>query len=134
MIKTINIGAVIDEKKEFETLIKQSPNIRYEYLIKKVADSEEVWGLYNDGWATAQDEEGNTLIPFFPKKEFAENCAKKEWAGYKAELIILDEFINDWLTGMKTDGIKPSIFPSDNTVVVNIDVLINDLENELENY
>lgn len=122
-------------KKEFEALIKQPPNIRYEYFVKKVADFEEVWGLYNDGWATAHGGEGNPLIPFFPKKEFAENCAKKEWAGYKAKAIILEEFINDWLSGMKTDGIKPSIFPTDNnTVVVNIDVLLNDLENELENY
>jgi hypothetical protein len=122
-------------KKEFEALIKQPPKIRYEYFIKKVVDFEEVWGLYNDGWAMAQDEEGNPLIPFFPKKEFAENCAKKEWAGYKAEAIILDDFINDWLTGMKTDGNKPSIFPTDDdTAVVNIDVLLNDIENELENY
>ena len=122
-------------KKEFEALIKQPPNIRYEYFVKKVTDFEEVWSLYNDGWATAHSGEGNALMPFFPKKEFAENCAKKEWAGYKAKAIILEEFINDWLSGMKTDRIKPSIFPTaDDTVVVNIDVLLNDLENELENY
>jgi hypothetical protein len=56
-------------QKEFESVIKQPPNIRYEYFIKKVADYEEVWGLYDDGWATAQDDDGNILIPFFPKKE-----------------------------------------------------------------
>ncbi|MGX2959776.1 DUF2750 domain-containing protein [Peribacillus sp. JNUCC 23] len=122
-------------KKEFEAVIKQPPNVRYEYFIKKVVDFEEVWGLYNDGWATAQDEEGNTLIPFFPKEEFANNCAKNEWSGYTAEAIDLDVFMDKWLTGMNSDGIKPSIFPTDdNTVLVNIDVIINDLETELENY
>jgi hypothetical protein len=122
-------------KKEFETVIKQPPNIRYEYFIKKVVDFERVWGLYNDGWATAKDKEDNALIPFFPKKEFAEICAKNEWSGYKAEPIDLDDFIDKWLTGMKNDGIKPSIFPTDDdTVVVSIDVILNDLETELENY
>ncbi|WP_245805776.1 DUF2750 domain-containing protein [Bacillus alkalicellulosilyticus] len=42
-------------KSEFEAVINKSPNIRYEYFIKKVVDFEEVWGLYNGGWATALD-------------------------------------------------------------------------------
>lgn len=122
-------------KKEFEGVIKQPPNIRYEYFIKKVVDFEEVWGLYNDGWATAQDEEGNTLIPFFPKEEFAEIYAKNEWSGCKAKPIDLDDFIDKWLIGMERDGVKPSIFPTDDdTAVVNIDVILKDLETELENY
>jgi hypothetical protein len=122
-------------KKEFEAVIKQPPNIRYEYFIKKVVDSEEVWGLYNDGWATAQDEEGKMLIPFFPKKEFAEFFGKNEWLGCKAKLIDLDYFIDKWLTGMKKDGIKPSIFPTDDdTALVNIDVLLHDLEAEIGKY
>jgi len=112
--------------KEFAAVIKQPPNIRYEYFIKKVVDFEEVWGLYNDGWATALDLEGNQLIPFFPKKDFAASCAKNEWAGYKPKAIDLTEFINDWLFGMSKDGIKPSIFPNDdNTVVLNIEVLLS---------
>jgi hypothetical protein len=40
------------DKKEFEALLNQPTNIRYEYFIKKVVDFEEVWGLYNDGWTT----------------------------------------------------------------------------------
>ncbi|MEK3798103.1 DUF2750 domain-containing protein [Peribacillus sp. FSL H8-0477] len=77
-------------KREFEAVIKQPPYIRYEYFIKKVIDYEEVWALYNDGWVTAQDEKGNTLIPFFPKEEFAESCTKSEWIDFKAKLINLD--------------------------------------------
>lgn len=122
-------------QKEFESVIKQPPNIRYEYFIKKVADYEEVWGLYNDGWATAKDDGGNTLIPFFPKKEFAEYCAVNEWETFQAEPIDLDQFIEDWLIGMKKDRVSPSIFPTnEDSVVVEIDVLLRDLNNELENY
>lgn len=37
-------------------------------ILLKVADHEEIWGLYNYRWATAQGIYGNILIPFFPKK------------------------------------------------------------------
>ena len=123
------------DRKEFEAVIKQLPHIRYEYFIKKVVDFEEVWGLYNNGWATSQDEKGNSLIPFFPKSEFAEDCAKNEWSGYIAKPIELNNFIDKWLTGMDSDGIRPSIFPTDaDTAVVEIDVILRDLLTELEIY
>ncbi len=121
--------------KEFEAVIKQPPNIRYEYFIKKVADYGEVWGLYNDGWATADDGYGNSCLPFFPRKEFAQNNAIEEWLGYEPESIDVYEFIEDWLTGMKEDKIKVSVFPNDNdTAIVEVDVLLRDLEEDLAKY
>ncbi|WP_148631141.1 DUF2750 domain-containing protein [Bacillus sp. E214] len=122
-------------QKELDSIIKQPSNIRYEYFIKKVADYEEVWGLYDDGWATAQDDDGNMLIPFFPRKEFAEYCAVNEWNNFKAEPIDLNEFIENWLVGMRKDRVKPSVFPiNEDSVMVEIDVLLRDLNSELENY
>jgi hypothetical protein len=122
-------------KKEFEALVQKPANIRYEYFIKKVVDAEEVWGLYEDGWATAQDEEGNMVIPFFPKREFAEHTARNEWEGCKAVAIDLDDFMDEWLVGMKKDNVRPSIFPTDeDAALVEIDVLLKDLNSELENY
>lgn len=121
--------------KEFEAIIKLPANIRYEYFIKKVADYEEVWALYDDGFVTAIDENGNKVIPFFPKKEFAQNYAKLEWAICKPITIELDDFINKWLPGMEKDEIKPAIFPVDDKMaVVEYELLIRDLETELENY
>ncbi|MBT2636929.1 DUF2750 domain-containing protein [Bacillus sp. ISL-39] len=120
---------------EFETVIKQTAAIRYEYFIKKAADYEEVWGLYNKGWATAQDDMRNILIPFFPNEKFAETFAKNEWEGFRAKKIELDNFLEKWLPGMKSDGVKPSIFPTDtDSAVMDVDTLVKDLEAELENY
>jgi hypothetical protein len=122
-------------QKEFASVIKQPPSVRYSYFIKKVADYEEVWSLYDHGWATARDDEGNMLIPFFPKKEYAEYCAVSEWKNFKAEPIDLYEFIDKWLVGMREDRVRPSIFPTnEDAVLVEIDVLLRDLNNELENY
>lgn len=122
-------------KKEFEAVLKQAPNIRYEYFIKKVADSEEVWGLYDEGWATADDGEGNVCLPFFPKKEFAQHNAVGEWANYQPKSIDVYEFFEQWLVGMKRDKIKASIFPNGiNSSLVEIDVLLRDLKKELAKY
>ncbi|MEK3808142.1 DUF2750 domain-containing protein [Bacillus sp. FSL H8-0547] len=120
---------------EINAVLKLPSNVRYEYFIKRVTDYEEVWSLFSDGWATFRDEDGKLLIPFFPKKEFAEISAEKEWASYKARSISLDDFIEKWLPGMKKNGIIPSIFPLGNDMeAVSIDVLLKDLEMELENY
>lgn len=49
--------------------------------------------------------------------------------------IDLYEFMNEWLPGMKSDGIKPSIFWNNvDSVVVDTERLKKDLDEELENY
>jgi hypothetical protein len=68
------------------------------------------------------------LIPFFPKKDYAEYCAVNEWRNFKAKSIGLYDFIDKWLVGMKKDGVKPSIFPTNQvSVVVEIEPLLRDL-------
>ncbi|WP_235860371.1 DUF2750 domain-containing protein [Rossellomorea aquimaris] len=79
--------------KEIEVVSNLPASKRYEYFIKKVTDFEEVWGLYYDGWAILEDDNGNTLMPFWPKKEFANLCAVDEWNDYKAEQIELEDFM-----------------------------------------
>ncbi|MBP7901617.1 MAG: DUF2750 domain-containing protein [Spirochaetes bacterium] len=121
--------------KEFDAVIKLSAKKRYEYFIKKVADAEEVWGLFQDGWATTEDGCGNILVPFWPKKKFAEYCAIEGWECHVPKRIELDKFIDEWLPGMKKDGTRPSIFWNNiDSAVVEINILLNDLTSELDNY
>lgn len=122
-------------QKEYEAVVKLPAAKRYEYFVKKIVDFEEVWGLYDDGWATTKDDSGYVLIPFWPKKEFAQYCAIEEWTNYQPKKIELDEFLEEWLPGMKEDGNKPSIFwNNDDAALVDVDILLQDLRNELENY
>lgn len=122
-------------QKELEIVLKLEGPKRYEYFIKKIVDFEELWGLYNDGWAMTCDDNYNEMIPLWPKKEFAEFCAINEWEKYKAKSINLYDFIDKWLPDMKKKFIKPSIFWNNNdSVVLAIDDLIKDLNEELENY
>jgi Protein of unknown function (DUF2750) len=121
--------------KEIEVVSNLPASKRYEYFIKKVMDFEEVWGLYYDGWAILEDDNGNPLMPFWPKKEFANLCAVDEWNDYKAEQIELEDFMQVWLPGMKIDDIKPSIFWNNaDSALLDIDKLIVDLEDELRKY
>ncbi|KNF08174.1 protein of unknown function DUF2750 [Gottschalkia purinilytica] len=121
--------------KEFESVLKLPRAKRYSYFIKKVVDYEEVWGLYDDGWAVSEDDDGNMLLPLWPRKEFAEFCAKHEWENYKPKKIDLYEFMNDWLPAMKEDSLKPSIFFNNiDSIKLEIDTLLNDLNLELEDY
>ena len=122
-------------EKELNSVLKLPSSKRYEYFIKKICDWEEVWTLYNEGFATISDDEGNILVPFWPAKRYAEFFANEEWAGYKPEMIVLDDFIDKWLPGMLKDGYKPAIFwNSHNSAVTKIENLLRDIEEELENY
>ncbi|MEN6316564.1 MAG: DUF2750 domain-containing protein [Clostridiaceae bacterium] len=122
--------------KEIESVSKLSGSKRYEYFIKKVADFEEVWGLYDNGWAVGESSDGNINIPFWPKKEFAQLCSKEAWTGYLPKRITLEDFMNNWLPGMNRDNRKPAIFytEEDKGVVIEITRLLNDLEEELMKY
>jgi hypothetical protein len=129
-------GYQMAHKRGFEAVSKLPGAKRYEYFIKKVADNEILWGLYNDGWAMVADDNGNEMIPFWPREEFADACCLNDWRYFKAEEIDLYEFIEGWLVDMKEDGLLTAIFytKDDKGVVVEPDKLLEDLNEELENY
>lgn len=128
-------GEIKMNKKEIESVIRLDANKRYEYFIKKVVDMEEVWGLFNDGWATSDNGKGEKFIPFWPSKEFAELCAIEEWEGYIPEAIELDEFVEEWLIGMEEDEYKISIFSNNkDAITLEIDILTKDLNEEISKY
>lgn len=122
--------------KEIEAVVNSSAPKRYEYFIKKVADFEEIWGLFSEGWAIVGDSEGNIKIPFWPKKEFAEICAAGIWRLYVPKSIPLEDFMSKWLPGMEKDNREAAVFYTNNDVGVSVDVkrLKNDLELELKKY
>lgn len=120
---------------EIDAVIKLPASKRYEYFIKKVSDFEEVWGLYRDGWVQTGDGK-HTYIPFWPKKEFAELCATKEWDDCTPKRIQLEDFMAKWLPGMQKDLISPCVFllPENDGMIVSCNRLLSDLSEELDKY
>jgi len=123
-------------QKQIEAVTALLGQKRYETFVKTIADWEEVWGLYQDGWALAETDDGKQVFPLWPAKEYAQLCAKKEWAGYEPKSFSLEDFMGELLPNLKDDGVLPGIFytPSDNGVTPTVDQLLADLNEELENY
>lgn len=78
---------------------------RFEHFIKVVADWQEVWGLYQDGWALAAADNGTTVFPLWPAKVYAQVCVANEWAGYEPRSISLSDFTEVLLPKLKLDGV-----------------------------
>ncbi|MGH9765174.1 MAG: DUF2750 domain-containing protein [Blastocatellia bacterium] len=109
---------------------------RYEHFIKQVADSQQAWGLYKDGWALAASDDGTPLLPLWPAEEYAALCAVSDWAGYVPSRIPLDELTTELLPGLERDRILPAVFftPDDRGVIPRIEELLGDLDEELRHY
>lgn len=122
--------------KEIKAVISLAGPQRFVRFVKMVADRQIVWGLYKDGWALAQSEEGENIFPLWPSKEYAELCAVAEWSEYQAEPIELDSFLSTLLPQLAIDGVLPGVFytPTDQGVTPSADVLQAAIEKELENY
>jgi len=123
--------------KQIESVLALEGPKRYEHFIKRVADSQRVWGLYNDGWALAEaNEDGVRVFPLWPDEDYAEMCAKDEWSEFEPKPIPLDEFLDEVLPGMEEDRIIPGVFwkPDGNAVTPTPAQLAAHLQEELEEY
>jgi hypothetical protein len=126
----------VDINKKIENLMNLSEKEKYNYFIRKVVDFEEIWGLYNNGWALLGDEKNNQVCVFWPEKELAELCAIGKWNGYEACVIDLNDFLEKWITGMEKDNFLVSIFYNNQSMGKTVlpQQLRNDLIKELEQY
>ena len=123
-------------QKKIEAVIALPGPKAYEYFIKRVADWEEAWSLYQDGWALGETDEGARTFPLWPAKDYARLCAIEEWGGYEPVAIPLDELMDELLPNLKQDNVLPSVFPRPSGIAVHreVDVLLCDLRRELSQY
>lgn len=121
--------------KEFNAIVSRPADLRYEYFVKKTADSEMLWGLYEEGWAMTTDSSGTALLPLWPKSEFALHCAIDEWNGYTSRPLDLHAFIEKILPRLDQDGVKTAIFYNNSdSAVVEASKLMEDLREALGKY
>jgi len=83
---------------------------RYEYFVKRVAETGVVWSLFRQGWALAKKEDGTLVFPLWPDREFATICADYEWTGYEPASFSLDELVDELLPQLEQDGIVTGVF------------------------
>jgi hypothetical protein len=109
---------------------------RYAHFVKKVADQEELWSLWDDGWALAKGDDARELIPVWPHAKYAVACATGSWKGSVPKPIALEAWMQRWTPGAIRDGRLIAVFPTpENTgIMVEAGQLAADIEAELESY
>lgn len=122
--------------KQIAAVIALQSKDRYEHFIKVIADWQEVWALYQNGWALAGADDGATVFPLWPAREYAQLCAEGEWKGYEPRAISLNELMDDLLPKLKKDGLLPGVFytPSNKGLTPSVDEFKSAIEAELSNY
>ncbi|PCE29565.1 DUF2750 domain-containing protein [Burkholderia ubonensis] len=95
---------------KLDNILKLDTHARVDYFVRKVADFEVVWGLFDEGWACARHG-GATVMPFWPEAAFAGRCAEGAWSGFRPSAIALADFLSRWLPGMARDGRLCAVFP-----------------------
>jgi hypothetical protein len=106
---------------------------RYLRFVQQVVETDEVWGLYRDGWALAKTDDGALVFAMWPASEFADLCAEYEWDGYEPQSFPLDDLMSDLLPQLEEDGVLPGIFytPGDRGLTPTPYMLRVDLERAL---
>ncbi|GMG87976.1 DUF2750 domain-containing protein [Biformimicrobium ophioploci] len=65
----------------------------------------------DEGFALCASERSDNadVMPFWSQRAFAEALVADDWADYKVVAIDMEEFVDDWLTGMHDDVIMVGI-------------------------
>lgn len=126
----------IPKPKEIEAVLKPDGAARFAHFIKRVADMEAVWGLWDGGWVTVSDNEGSLAMPLWPAREYAELCREAEWAASEARSINTDTLRRDLLPKLAAEGVQIAVFPTPGGkgVIVAVERLTGALEEELALY
>ena len=121
---------------KIKNVLNLSSEDRYGYFIRKVADSEEVWIIKEEGkYVTLGDDSEQIIIPVFPEKEFADLLLNDDWEKCTVEKLDLHMFM-DWLDELQQDEVKIAGFPKNDfkAVVVEPEEMKNHLLFELQQY
>lgn len=121
---------------EIESVLKLEGEQRYKYFIKKIVGNDEVWGLYNNGWALVSDDNGDKLFPIWPAKEYAKLCSNSGWENYQPQSFTIDSFLEDLLPQLHSNKMLFAVFitPSSLGVTPTLEQIENDINTELMKY
>lgn len=86
---------------------------KHNTFVKKIVETKVVYSLENEeGFATSysneyehEDGEPVEIICFWSEKADAEACAKDNWEGYTVAQLQLEEFVEEWCSGMYEDNL-----------------------------
>ena len=80
--------------KEISSMLAQSPDVRYSYSLKRIADNGYLWYMSSDNSYMCIQDEDIRLFPVWPFKEYAEKFVSSMSNGHKynSSKLSLEEF------------------------------------------
>ncbi len=124
--------------KEIETLMSCNPDVRYQYTIKRIADTETLWTLGVDNQIFAIQKSGEDyLLPIWSSKEFAIIFGSTFMKEYNCFPISLDNFEESIIDIICENGYLLNVFPTQTEEigkVVGINSFSEDLSAALSEY
>ena len=124
--------------KEIETLMSCNPDVRYQYTIKRIADTETLWTLDVDNQTFAIQKSGEDyLLPIWSSKEFAIIFGSTFMKEYNCFPISLDNFEESIIDIICENGYLLNVFPTQTEEigkVVGINSFSEDLSAALSEY
>lgn len=121
--------------KQIEAVLELSAPKRYDHFIKVVADREQAWGLFSEGWALAATN-GIPVFPLWPAKVYAELAATGDWAGYAPRGIGTEDLLEGLLPSLVERQTLLGVFPtpSDKGIITSTTTFESDLRSELAKF
>ena len=97
---------------QYEAVLSESDEKRYEHFVKRCADWGEVWLLKRgeSDWAITRGRTGDSLA-VWPHPRYAEACAVGEWDDREPASVAVDAFLDDFIPSLVSDGLQVSVFP-----------------------
>jgi hypothetical protein len=126
----------ITTPKEIESVLRLEGPQRFAHFVKRMADEQRVWGLWDDGWASMEDDDGVMVLPVWPAREYAELFVNGDWSSYVPTEMPLDEFLDEMIPEVAEQSALVGVFPTPTgkSVTPPLPELEEALREELTNY
>jgi hypothetical protein len=122
---------------EFVSVLGLVAQKRYEYLVKKVTDWEELWLIGSaKGIATFVGDNGQILIPVWPHERYAKSCCIDDYSDCSPEAVSIVDWLNLWLPDLEQADQDVAVFPTpqNKAIIVKARLFRQHLEEEMERY
>ncbi len=124
---------------DFEQIIQLGCAERYDLCLAMIAEERDIWiavDANNEFLIIESDEENLETLPIWPSAEFAEEYCKLLDDKLVAKAISVPEFFKKWVSGLDSDGLELSVFPTsaDDVSIVDAAHFKSDLQDEMSNF
>ena len=138
MGKETSLNELMISNEEFEALTKCRPEVRYQYTLKRIADTETMWSIVRDKSSFAIQSFGKErLLPIWSSKEYAQAFCINDNADCESIAITLDSFEESVIDYICKEELLLNIFPTVQESlgkIVGLNTFTEDLSDILEDY